>query len=359
MNEINYNNILLTEEQKNIRKSIYDSVIENELKKKEKNQLKDFNFMSASLSRFMPQIPIEEHWNTYLKIITTMRMREFDISDLYSVTDQIVGKYEFGMNLEKPKIFITCHLGFCKASMGLLILNGVTKIVLVVDDATYKNQADKILSMTERVKELFQIDFSFKIINVEKPNTALEMIELLKKGYSLFAYLDGNSGYKGVYNKEKSIEIPFLRSIICSRTGLSKLAYFTSTPIVPFIAYYDDNKVPIMKLFPEIQRENSTSIEDFTKNTTLTLYNTFETYIEKYVDQWESWFYIHKYLPKEILSSSNVQLSTNDISQTDFEINKYSVFKIDEDHYLFNRTSFSVFPIGKETYQIFKRFQDA
>lgn len=343
--EINYNNNILSENQAKLRKSIVDKVIEKEIVKKKNNQLKDFNFMSANLSRFMPQIPIDTHWDVYIKIITTMRLREFDLTDLHKISDKISNTNQLFKNAEVPKIYITCHLGFCKASISLLILGGVKKIALVVDDLTYRNQASKILTINENFRNLFDLKNDLKIINVEKPNTALEMIQLIKSGYSLFAYIDGNSGYKGVYNKEKTIEVPFLNSTICSRTGLSKIAHFMNVPIIPFVAYYsDDGLVPHIKFFEKIKKDEHVEIEDFTIETTKKLYKFFEYYIEKYFDQWESWFYIHKYLPKEILSSKNIQLNINSLTKADFTEKRYDVFKIDEDNYLFNRSSYNVFP---------------
>lgn len=360
--EITYNNNILSKNQSDIRKSISSKVLEKEILKKESHQMKDFNFMSASLSRFLPQVPREDHWDIYIKIITTMRLREFDLTDLHKISNKLstIKDNELFKEVDKPKIYITCHLGFCKASISLLILNGVKNIALVVDESTYKNQASTILAINDKFKNAFGLDNELKIINVEKPNTALEMMQLIKSGFSLFAYIDGNSGYKGVYNKEKTIEIPFLSSAISSRTGLSTIAYFMDIPIIPFVAYYsEDGMVPHIKFFDQLKRDNTKDIVTFTEVTTKRLYGLFEHYIEKFYDQWESWFYIHKYLPKEILAAENISLNINSLTKEDFNQGNYSVFKIDEDHYLFNRISFSVFPISQDNFNMFISFQNA
>ena len=129
---------------------------------------------------------------------------------------------------------------------------------------------------------------------------------LVKKGYSLFAYVDGNSGYKGVYNKEQSVEMAFLNSTISTRTGLAKIAFFAKIPIVPFVAYYQDH-VPKMTLLPPIEVKKSDRVEVFTLKTTQYLYSQFQRYIKIYYDQWESWFYLHKYLPNELLNQTGKQ----------------------------------------------------
>ena len=360
--EITYNNNILSKSQSEIRNSIAAKVLEKEIQKKASNQMKDFNFMSASLSRFMPQVPREDHWDIYIKIITTMRLREFDLTDLHKISNKLSTTKENALfkQVDQPKIYITCHLGFCKASISLLILNGVKNIALVVDESTYKNQASTILAINEKFKNAFGLDNELKVINVEKSNTALEMMQLIKNGFSLFAYIDGNSGYKGVYNKEKTIEIPFLSSTISSRTGLSKIAYFMNVPIVPFVAYYSENgMVPHIKFFDQIKKDKTKEMEAFTEDTTKKLYEFFEHYIEKFYDQWESWFYIHKYLPKEILAAENISLNVNSLTKVDFKKGTYSVFKIDEDHYLFNRISFTVFPISQDNFKTFISFQNA
>ncbi len=324
------------------RKSLKEKILMREQEKKAQHATKDFHFLSANLSRFMPHIPLEEHWDIYVNVLYTMRLRDFDLHYLLSLTDELSNDSE--KTIMDPKIYITCHLGFCKASISLLMLKGISKIALVVDNNTYEKQAETIYAINNRFREMFNLQNEFKIVNVEKSNTVVEMMQLIKQGFSLFAYIDGNSGYKGVYNKEKTIDIPFLDSTIASRTGLSAISYFTRTPIVPLVSFYDDKDYPVTNFLEEI-KPNGENIRTYMANTTKQLYKIFEGYISEHYDQWESWFYFHKYLDANTLMSKNESFDLDDITTNDFESNRFGVFKIDGDSYLFNKEAYKIYPI--------------
>jgi predicted LPLAT superfamily acyltransferase len=336
------------------RKKIKDRIIKHEENKKNKNQLKDFNFLSANLSRFMPHIQVEEHWDIYINVLYSIHLREFDLNNLLSLTDQLSNDSD--KMIGEPKIYVTCHLGFCKASISLLILKGVGKIALIVDNNTYVKQAESILAIHDKFSEKFQLKTSFKIVDVEKSNTIVEMMQLIKDGYSLFAYIDGNSGYKGVYNKERTTEISFLGNTIESRTGLSAISYFTKTPIVPMVSYYNEKYYPVTEFLEPLQL-NGENIKEYMERTTKKLYSIFEMYIGKYYDQWESWFYFHKYLDEKILLSSKSCLVYENITKDDFENNKLGIFKIDEDSFLFNKKEYIVYPISTQQFESLKVIQ--
>ncbi|RTY89354.1 hypothetical protein [Flavobacterium sp. GT3R68] len=328
------------------RTKLRDKIIERENGKRAQNQLKDYHFLSANLSRFMPHLPLEEHWDIYLNVLCTMMLRDFDVH-LVSLADNLYNDSE--KTVGSPKIYITCHLGFCKASISLLILKGVDKIALVVDQNTYIKQSAAIQAMHDKFKALKGIDYNIKIINVEKSGSVLEMIQLIKEGYSLFAYMDGNSGYKGVYNKERTIEIPFLNSTIVSRTGLSAISYFTKTPIVPFVSYYDENDFPVTEFLEEISFSGE-NISLYMENTTKQLYKVFEKYITKHYNQWESWFYFHKYLDEKILFDKDNSFTLEGITNEDFTSNNLGLFKINEDAFLFNKKEYQIYPITAEQF---------
>jgi hypothetical protein len=334
--------VLLREKRKDIRQNI----IERENKKKAIYQLKDFHFLSANLSRFMPHIPKEEHWDVYLNVLSTMMLRDFDVH-LVNMADNLRNDCEQAELT--PKIYITCHLGFCKASISLLILKGIYKIALVVDENTFIKQSDAIQKMHTKFKKLKGIDYEIKIINVERKGAVLEIIHLIKEGFSLFAYIDGNSGYKGVYNKEKTIEIPFLKSSIVSRTGLSAISYLTKTPIVPFVSYYDENDFPVTEFLEEIKCKGE-NMQLYMEVTTKKIYTIFESYIVRYYNQWESWFYFHKYLDDNILNRKEVGFEIDLLSKTSMKKLNLSTFMINEKAYLFDKEKYLVYPISEEQF---------
>lgn len=329
------------------RKTLKERIVARETEKRAQYATKDYHFLSANLSRFMPHIPVEKHWDIYLNVLYTMRLRDFDLHYLLSLTSELSNDSE--KTVTSPKIYITCHLGFCKASISLLMLKGISKIALVVDNNTYVKQAETIYSINNKFSEMFGLNNSFKIVDVEKSNTVLEMMKLVKEGYSLFAYIDGNSGYKGVYNKEKTIDIPFLDSTVASRTGLSAISFFTRTPIVPLVSYYDDKDYPITKFLDEIIPD-SRDIKTYMADTTRQMYKVFEGYISKHYDQWESWFYFHKYLDEKTLMRQNETISLEDITAEDFRKNKFGIFKIEKDGYLFNKEAYQIYPISNKQF---------
>ncbi|PTT26676.1 hypothetical protein DBR28_17600 [Chryseobacterium sp. HMWF028] len=337
------------------RKSIKDIIAQKEITKRKEGQTKDFHFMSANLSRFMPEIPIEDHWDIYLDIITTMRLREFDLTEIQQFSNKIGMNFNDSGISPEPKIYITCHLGFCKAAMSVLILNGISKIALIVDENTYNKQAKSILEINDHFCGMFHVTNYLKVINVEKANTVIEISQLIKQGYSLYAFLDGNSGYKGVYNKEKTIEVKFLSDTIHSRTGLAKIAYFTKTPIVPFITYYSEDKLhPHVHFFEEIKIDHKVDINDFADKAIRNIYSHFEIFIRKYPNQWEAWFYLHKYLSNEVLLSKDKTIDILKIEKKDIVDNKFAVFKIDENSYMLDRLNYIVYPIDDQQFTLLK-----
>lgn len=342
------------QEIKKIRLDRRDLIIQREEVKKEKHQLKDFHFLSANLNKFMPEIPFEKHWDIYIDVLYTIFRRNYDtqLSSCFNDLNKDFKSQTLNkLSSQDPKIFITCHLGFCKVSLVHLFSSGFNKVVMLVDNQTYKKQVDSIHNTVNKyIKEDLDIEFKLEILDVEKANIGVEMIKYIREGYSLLAYVDGNSGYKGVYNKKNTITVNFLESKILARTGLATVSYFSKTPIVTFVSYYPEDDFPVTTFLDYIDPKEFKNTREYTEKTTKKIYKSFEVFIKKYYDQWESWFYFHKYLDEDTLKNKNKTIKMSDLTKDDFANNKMALFKIDKNCYLFDKILFSIYPINLDQF---------
>ncbi len=163
-------------------------------------------------------------------------------------------------------------------------------------------------------------------------------------------YIDGNTGVGGISDdKQKLVKIKFLNYEIYARKGVAFISHFTQTPIIPIISIrtgWLSREIHVHKpIFPDKNKER----ELYSKQTTQKLYRIFEKYLKLYPEQWEGWFYLHKFLDikelKKIKVKDNQCLKT---AENIFDINKE--YKLNNDKYSIMTYKIADFLLSKETY---------
>ena len=129
-------------------------------------------------------------------------------------------------------------------------------------------------------------------------------------------------------------------------------------PIIPVISYYTDGdkKPPTIKFLPPIYPAQwANNPKAYVPEVTTQLYGILEKYLVQYYDQWETWLYLHKYLPPR-----SVQLVEGDRHPSSelswdtsiaFNDRDFSLFRIEGDCFLLNKRTYACFQISEPLFR--------
>ena len=166
---------------------------------------------------------------------------------------------------------------------------------------------------------------------------------------------DGNGG---IHRKSEQfhLRVPFLGKEINSRKGVAAISWLSKRPIIPVISHYVPGelrpKVHFLDRIDPLQWAGNP--KDFIPETTRSLYGILEHYLVQYYDQWETWLYLHKYLPEDQKVCERqipAPASGPEALRFSFNANEFELFKMDEaDHYLFDKRSYATYPIGEDLF---------
>lgn len=324
-------------------------IVDREKRKFDTDQTKDFAFVSANLENFIPTITPEEIRNTYMNLHfnrTLMLIEakaEASVHHLNTNFDEIIKD-------KQPKIFCTYHLGPYRAPIALLIKKQIDFVILL-DKKTFDRQATVILEQVDNLKQQYRSPSKVELLNVEKNNVIYKIINYIKQKISVLAYIDGNTGGKGVYHRKEQLQttIDFLNNKILARNGLAAISYITKIPIYPIIAYRPKrNDVPPFINFEQaIIPDKNVSLKSYKNDATKALYQILEDYVKIFFDQWEPWFYIHKYMIPNVektIEDKSIEEKGNK-KNTVFNVKHFSLFKIEEDCFLLDKRAYLSYPI--------------
>lgn len=307
-----------------------------------------FNFVSANLINFMPNIPATEHEVVFKNImlnkdLSILEQQYPEVLD--TVSYEGLNKSIFTQLNNGPAIFCTFHMGSNRMVNHFLAANKIP-FTLVIANHISKEEGDLFVQMFNNVYKS-NLDNELRIIQAEQPNAALKMLRELKNGNSLLVYIDGNTGAgDDSIKNENRHKIVFLNQSIYARTGVAYLSYIANVPIIPVVCYRKSLEDLKLKFFPSIFPEKNMEKTIFTKVTTQKIFDLFVTILEKYPEQWECWIYLHQVAnTKEFIHSKNA-------IDYSFRLNKkkFGVFNINSDLFLFDKSSYSSYPIDSKTY---------
>ena len=343
----------------------YREVSEREFQKKQVHQQKDLHFLRATLTHFCPEIPARQHEAIYLRLLTNhwLSARSFryvDFGSLAHINMAIKGEAGFLQPTDAPRparIFCTYHLGGYRGIL-VMLLNAGYPLTLVIDNRTLVNQKEYIEQVAAQLNQYNTQSASIELLDAESPAIGRQMASALYQGRSILIFLDGNTGVGGIYQRtSRQLRIPFMNGIIVSRTGIAMLAQATRTPIIPIISYYksiDGLELPHYDCLPMILPQ-AVPAEVFVRETTQQLYDLLADYARQYVDQWESWFYFHKFLDVDALPAAlePAPLPTDQQVAATLRFNgeRYSLFRLDRAGYLFDQHTYQTFSLTDDAFR--------
>ena len=305
------------------------------------NDLKNFHFMSANIAKLIPEIDFKNHWDIY-RNLQKIKYLESEVS-FFNTFDLDV----FFENLasekfckKSPSIYISYHIGAYRSLMLAFVRFNID-VAIIVDTTIYPLERieGELLKHFQFAKEIFKDSNSnFKVISANNKNTVIELMQIIKDGYSLLTYIDWNSGYNN--DKRGNIDVDFFNSKLSVKQSISYLSYYTKTPIIPCISYYDEEFEPKWNMLKPILPDNHTGVKEYAFIATQLLYSHLEDIIRDNFSQWRGWFHIHK---------SIVFGESLENKQYDFDINgNYNLaedvgtFTIIGEHFIFNKTSYKL-----------------
>ena len=285
-------------------------------------ELNSMEFASANLQHFLPDIPIETHTGIIDAIFFNRECSDLDedcffllestrISDLNSVL--VTAK-------EKPVIFCTFHYGSYRLINSLLVSRGFNYI-LPVEDNIYVEQKTRFLEGCVKCQSHFNSTSQFMVVNAEQPTAALTMARKARSGWSLLAYIDGNTGVQGTGRHDaKMLKVHLLGKPIYARKGIAFLSHFLKLPIVPVICEITGPMERTMTFHDKIDPfDYQDSREDYCRRATEKLYSILGDYLKKSPSQWLGWLDMQKYIDMDSISDSEAgdEPGTDSVSLVD------------------------------------------
>jgi len=336
---------------------------------KEALNLRQFCIVTASFRRLLPSLVDQYGYEAaFIELMWRRRLATMDESSTDRVFDiEFTGNYQpIIEDTVTPRIFCAYHLGSYRSIIGALAKLGYD-FTLIVNGKVYKNQKETIRQTVIDINERFNTSSNFEILNAEAYDTAMKMVKHLKKGQSIIAYADGNTGTGGAFRKdEKLLQLNFLDQAIFARQGITYASFLANVPIVPVISYRKKETDIMLEFFEAIDPAKITSRKQYCQTITKQLFAYLEAKIRQYPLQWEGWLYVHKYLnnlavqevqpSEEIENISPYLINKSENNLIEFNHERFSLFVIQEEGFLFDRDQYKAFPLEKEVFQFLKNY---
>ena len=282
-------------------------------------------FASANLHHLLPEIPLRVHPKVIDEILLHRLMAELDgdgfflldnthIEDPYSVLD--TAKTE-------PVIFCTFHFGSYRL-INMLLISRSFDYMLPVEDHIYAVQKDDFLDHSQAYQKHFRSTSQFTVVNAEEPTAALAMARKARAGWSLLAYLDGNTGVQGAARKDtKMLRISLLGQPMYARKGIAFLSHFLKLPIVPVFC---EILGPVERRFifhEPVEPPTAGSDRDvYCQQTTERLYGLLGAYVKKSPSQWLGWLDMQQYLDLDATMPFDVAGNVDQAAESEVVANR-------------------------------------
>lgn len=317
-------------------------------KKWDNYDLKNYHFLSANLSKCMPDIAPEQHKLVYQNILSYRALQGID-THFYNIFNKIKGVDGTSNKIvdrQLPGIFVSFHLGSFRSALAFLVKANID-VVLIIDPLPYEMQKDGIIEQYEKVKAFFNSTSDLIIFPADKKDLSIQILAKTKKNYSVLAFIDGNTGFNGVFNQKNTVKVDFLGQKVSFRRGLAMLSYYTKCPMYPMISHYDSEFKPRWDVYDAILPSKDESPMVYSERAIIELFGTFEKALKKYPDQWEGWLYLHKFL--DLTAPDNEDCY--DAKDVLVPNNSVGLFSYDDMYYVFNKENYKIVEVDQETFK--------
>lgn len=319
---------------------------------------RSYELISANLGLLAPNVPTETHEDfsrlvKYYQMWAARDQREFSLI----TTTKIKDKHK-SLSLAKKGqgvLFCTFHTGSYRLLNHLLSVKNIP-FSLITDNNFVTTQGDEVKQTFLDLKEWYPRKIkmeALEVLDAEEPKVALQTIRRLRQGHSMVVYLDGNTGVGGYYaDPAKRVKVDFFGQDLFARKGIGFMAHVAGVPIVPVLSIRTDWLEREIHFLDPILPEADEHRDAFSDRATQTLFTILEQYVRDWPEQWEGWFYIHKFL-----DINKLQNNTED-QEADAEILTGSCFQLNQERYspvtffgqkvLMDKQTYTVYPLSRE-----------
>lgn len=320
-------------------------------KKWETHNLQTFQFLSANLSKCLPNLPEARHRNAYFDILSYKVLQGIDtqFSSKFSDIDDFNEFNYDEIRRHLPALFVSYHTGSYRSAIAFLVKYNIN-VVLIADPLAYKYSLEKMLQQFQQVKDAFNSTSEFIVFPADRADLTLQIMGKMKQGYSVLAYIDGNAGSNGYHNRDNSMPVPFFGQEIFVRTGLPTLSFYLKVPIIPMLSYYDERLQPRWNVYdpiapPKGVKEPAAYVEESIRY----LYSILENALQTYTMQWEGWMFLHRYLNLEAAAPALMPAEKADLRIND----RIGLFILDDRYYVLNKENYKLMELEKEVFHLF------
>jgi len=273
----------------------------------DQNEANCFEFASANLRHLLPMIPIAEHGEIINEIFSTQARAALD-EDSCFLFDGIKINDPAGMlqtARQNPVIFCTFHFGSYRLINQVIVSRGLNYILPVTSEI-YVTQKKRYEDGLKVLQAYFKTDSQLMVVNAEERTSALSMARRTRAGWSLLAYIDGNTGVQGPGRRDaKTLSVPLLGKPIFARKGIAFLSHFLKLPIVPVLCEITGEMTCSMTFHEKIDpRAASEDRDAYCRMATEKLYTILGEYLKRSPAQWEGWLDMQKYLDMDTIAGS-------------------------------------------------------
>ena len=341
-----------------IRTGIYATATEA----KQQMALRQFYTVTANFVNFYPELLNEYTYEeAFLEVMWRRRLAVLDEATTERVDDIcFTGNFTPIINREgPPNIYCAYHLGSYRAIIGAMARFG-HDFALVVNKGVFENQNESINETVHKINEHTGLQSKVEILDAEKYDTAMKMLQILRSGKSIIAYVDGNTGTGGAFRKDtKMLKLNFLGQPIFARQGISYISFLSNASIVPVISYRNAKTDLILEFYDPISPMDFTSRKAYCAQTTRALYKILEEKVKAYPLQYEAWLYLQKFLDTE--DEERIKPKPNELPESGIHFNhhRFGLFKMGKKNYLFDRYHYRTFELGDMEYRLTKQLWDA
>lgn len=256
-------------------------------------------FASANLHHLLPEIAMRAHSKIIDEILLHRLMAELDENSFFLLDNARIQDAHSVLTSAKdsPVIFCTFHFGSYRLVNSLLVSRGFNYL-LPVERSNYAAQRDIYLDHSRQCQAHFNSNSQFTVVNAEEPTAALTMARKARSGWSLLAYLDGNTGVQGAARRDaKMLKISLLGRPLYARKGIAFLSHFLKLPIVPvFCEIMGPVERHLIFHDPIVPGDADTDRDAYCQLATEQLYALLGKYLKKSPSQWLGWLDMQQYL---------------------------------------------------------------
>ena len=278
-------------------------------------------FASANLHHLLPDIPMREHAKIIDEILLHRLMAELDGDSAFLLGHTDVEDRHSVLKSTKtnPAIFCTFHLG-SYLLINMFLVGHNYNYLLPVED--YSAQKSTFLGLINGYQNKFGSNSQFILVNAEEPTAALTMARKARAGWSLLAYLDGNTGVQGAARRDaKMLKTSLLGRPMYARKGIAFLSHFLKLPIVPVFCEITGNLERRLVFHDPIEPVGSGDDRDmYCQKVTEQLYALLGEFLKKSPSQWLGWLDMQQYLDLDAITPFEATEITEQAAESRGEI---------------------------------------